>query len=222
MSQRLSAIQSKLRHQGFLPPLFSSITGTVSPVLTDIPLSLDYPSLFSPLVNPKVITVTLLLGLSCLPYRNFPSNIWQYIFSRIKKNAIKIIATIFSFLLINQEIQLERRLITDFTPITKGFLSKVDGIALHYIGTRPNTALTDSTRVHMFHGFGANCLSWQPILKLFNSVSINAIAHDFNGFGFNPRRRDNTENAYFPSIYRPLWNTMASLKIRFDKGERDL
>jgi hypothetical protein len=219
MTQRSFAIHSKLRHQGFLPPLFSSITGTFNPVPTDVPLSLDYPNLLAPLVNPKVITVTLLLALSCLRYRNFPSDIWQYIISRLKKNVIQITALFFLSLLINQEIQLERRLITDFTPITKGFLSKVDGIALHYIGTKPNAAALASTRVHLFHGFGANCLSWQPILSLFNSISINAIAHDFNGFGFNPRRRDNTANSYFPTIYRPLWNTMASLKIRNDIGD---
>lgn len=213
MTQRSFAVNSKLKYQGFLPPLFSSISGTVTTEkITDVPLSLDYPSLFAPLVNPKVIVVTVLLALSCLRYKNFPPNIWQYIFTRIRKNFIQIFALSFLALLLNQEIQLERRLIIDFRPITKGFWSKVDGIVLHHIGIKSNPLLS-STRVHMFHGFGANCLSWQPFLNLLNPISLNAIAHDFNGFGFSPRSRDSTEEIYFPTIYRPLWNTRASLEI---------
>ena len=65
----------------------------------------------------------------------------------------------------------------------------------------------------MFHGFGANSLSWQPIMELFGIGSVSAVAHDIPGFGFNPRVRSVPSAVSYPTIYHPLWNARASLVL---------
>ena len=140
-----------------------------------------------------------------LIFRTFP------FLSKIKLNVRQFAMTLLIALLFNQEFQLQRRFIVDFRPLTGGFWSEVDNILVHYLRSA-STSVT-ALNLHLFHGFGANGLSWQPVMKLFKRNSVNAVAHDISGFGFNPRIRKIPDESYSPIIYRPLWNAKASLSF---------
>jgi hypothetical protein len=190
----------------------STPTSAVSP-----PLSLEYPSILAPLTSkfslPYIIVLLLATALTQLqPFglRFLKVRLLQSVpvLSKIKIKVISSFVGMFIILLGIQEIQLERRLITDFRSITKGFWSNIDNVVLHNIRNKP--FYNAATRVHCFHGFGANSLSWE---SLFKDSSVNFIAHDIPGFGFSPRISSLAGKISFPTIYRPLWNAWASLKI---------
>ena len=182
------------------------------------PLSLDYPDLFAPLKTTAAACFSFVLVVTAL-FAHFRPFQWEFFLLRlfklfpflkkVKPTITKVLITLLISLLTNQEIQLQRSLIVDFRSITKGFWSKVDNILMHYL--RCVSPSATATNLHMFHGFGANSLSWQPIMKLFGIGSVSAVAHDIPGFGFNPRVRSVPSAVSYPTIYRPLWNARASL-----------
>ena len=182
------------------------------------PLSLDYPDLFAPLKTTAAVCFSFVLVVTAL-FAHYSPFQWEFFLLRlfklfpflkkIKPTITKVLITLLISLLTNQEIQLQNSLIVDFRSITKGFWSKVDNILMHYLRCVSPSATASS--LHMFHGFGANSLSWQPIMKLFGIGSVSAVAHDTPGFGFNPRVRSVPSAVSYPTIYRPLWNARASL-----------
>ena len=191
--------------------------------LTAIPdnsISLNYPRLLAPLQSTAAALLysTFLLGYALALWK--PS-IYNYylmrvletfpILARLNLTKRRVGSATLGGLLVFQELQLQSRLISDFRALTKGFWSEVDSITLHYL--RRSSTKAAAVKVHMFHGFGANCLSWLPIMALFRGGAANVVAHDIPGFGFNPRLRKVPISVSFPTIYRPLWNARASLSI---------
>ena len=205
-------------------PLQSSITGAApSATISDTKgsqFSTNYPSLFAPLKTKAAgyLSLVLVLGYVVGQFQPFGLRylllrLFQLfpVLSRIKLSIKSTLAAVIVGLLINQEIQLDLNLITDFRFLTNGFWSRVDNIVLHYLQNK--STKISAVRLHLFHGFGANGLSFQPIMKLFGINKVNAVAHDTPGFGYSPRFREVSEDTSFPGIYRPLWNARASLTI---------
>ena len=182
------------------------------------PLSLDYPDLFAPLKTTAAVCISFALVVTAL-FAHFRPFQWEFFLLRlfklfpflkkVKPKISKVIVAVFVALLTNQEVQLQNSLLVDFRTITKGFWSTVDNVIMHYLRCISPSATASS--LHMFHGFGANSLSWRPIMKLFGIGSVSAVAHDIPGFGFNPRVRSVPDSVSHPIIYRPLWNARASL-----------
>jgi pimeloyl-ACP methyl ester carboxylesterase len=182
------------------------------------PLSLDYPDLFAPLKTTAAACLSFALVVTVL-FAHFRPFQWEFFLLRlfklfpflkkVKPKISKVIVAVFVALLTNQEVQLQDSLLVDFRTITKGFWSTVDNVIMHYLRCISPSATASS--LHMFHGFGANSLSWQPIMKLFGIGCVSAVAHDIPGFGFNPRVRTVPDSVSYPTIYRPLWNARASL-----------
>ena len=118
-------------------------------------------------------------------------------------------------LLILQEFGLGSRLLSDFRSITSGRWAVVDRYVVHYL-MRADPA--SKAYIHAFHGFGANSLSFQPLLDAIakGGLSTTFVAHDTPGFGFNPRPDDDSAlsaRGLFPSIYRPMWGSKVSLAL---------
>ena len=217
-----------------LPPLQSSITG-ISPALTPAApaasvslappesFNTNYPDLFAPLKTKAFgyFTLALVLYYALPQYQPFGIRYLSLRFfqlfpalARVKVTIKRCILAFFITLLSIQEIKLDRSLIEDFRSITNGFWLKVDNIVMHYIQSKSTNSA--ATRLHMFHGFGANGLSYEPIMEIFGKNKLNSVAHDIPGFGFNPRTRVVPEDELFPSIYKPLWNAKASLTLTED------
>ena len=197
--------------------------------LTAIPdnsMSLNYPRLLAPLQSTAAAFAYSLFFFGYALARWSPSTYNYYLkrllqffpmLARLNLTKRKVGSATLGALLIFQEFQLQSRLISDFRALTKGFWSEVDSITLHHLRRSSTNAL--AIQLHMFHGFGANCLSWLPIMALFRGNAANAVAHDIPGFGFNPRLRKVPISVSFPTIYRPLWNARASLSIRLSSSE---
>ena len=211
-----------------LSPLHSSVAGVGrSASMGDsksLPFSTNYPNLFAPLQTKAAawFYFALVLGYTLDHYQPFGLRYLKMlllrlfpILGKVRFNYKYFLATAILGLLTNQEIQLDRSLITDFRFLTNGFWSSVDNIVLHYIQCK--STKMSAVKLHLFHGFGANALSFQPIIKLFGLNKVNAVGHDNPGFGYNPRIREVSEDISYPGIFRPLWNARASLAIQSER-----
>jgi pimeloyl-ACP methyl ester carboxylesterase len=206
----------------------SLAAGTASPSLIgsyDSSFSLDYPGLFQPFKTKAMLVLSCAVAITYAYAQVNPatfSNIRQLILrtlpflSKIKLSVRQFVITLLIALVFNQEIQLQRRFIVDFRPLTGGHWSEVDNVVVHYL--RNASASILALNLYLFHGFGANSLSWQPVMKLFKRNAVNAVAHDLAGFGFNPRIRKVPTTDSFPTIYQPLWNAKASLTFSGASG----
>ena len=213
-SGRFNGVSSSSLHSS----LSAAVPATGLIGVSSDPLSLDYPDLFAPLKTSAAACISSVLVVTAL-FAHFRPFQWEFFLLRlfklfpflkkVKPKISKVIVAVFVALLTNQEVQLQNSLLVDFRSITKGFWSTVDNVIVHYLRCISPSATASS--LHMFHGFGANSLSWQPIMKLFGIGSVSAVAHDIPGFGFNPRKRSVPNSVSYPIIYRPLWNARASL-----------
>lgn len=222
---------SRFKHfpRSKLTSLQSSLTAaTAGPTFIggdDSSFSLDYPGLFQPFKTKAMIFLSCAVAITygfaqlnpvtfshlrLLISRTFP------FLSKIKLTVRQWLITLLMALVFNQEIQLQRRFIVDFRPLTGGFWSEVDNVVVHYL--RNTSASILALNLFFFHGFGANSLSWKPVLDLFKLNAVNAVAHDISGFGFNPRIRQVPITDSFPVIYHPLWNAKASLSMNGASG----
>lgn len=136
-------------------------------------LSLSYPSIFTPSIT-VFLSFALLIAYSFTRLQPKYSKNTIFSFLLILFDIKRLFCTILIALLTNQEYQLERRLIVDFRQITNGFWSTIDDIVFHYIQIRPSTSVNmaknngnnTEKKMQFFHGFGANCLSWDPLMRL--------------------------------------------------------
>ena len=120
--------------------------------------TLNYPPLLSPLVSPRFYASIAFIVAS--------------LFAVLRQRLVSFLRGVkvrdygfygFLLLLVLQEVRLTDRLLQDFRPITSGKWSVVDNFIVHYIERRTTTT-NPSSYIHAFHGFGANCLSWRPLL----------------------------------------------------------
>ena len=120
--------------------------------------TLNYPPLLSPLQSPRFYASIALVfsGLFALLRQRFVS-----ILRQVKVRDYGFYG--FLLLLVLQEVRLTDRLLQDFRPITSGSWFVQDKYIVHYIEQRSFSNPT-SSHIHAFHGFGANCLSWRPML----------------------------------------------------------
>ena len=195
------------------------------------PQYLTYQSLFTPIggtFGASVLSVLLLL-FTCAhhpPYSSLFAGIFLRSFtarlriSRPFRFLSKISGLVLVALAFVQEINLQRNLLHDFRAITGGSWAYIDGVVLHYLladspskissqSENEDGKIRKTTRLNLFHGFGSNSLSWSSLLNQLRGV--RAIAHDYPGFGFNPRKAIRDAQTF---IYRPLWNARANRLIR--------
>ena len=196
---------------------------TASPSLIgghDSSFSLDYPGLFQPFRTKAMFVLSCAVAITYAYAQRNPATFSQVrplifqtlpFLSKIKLSVRQLVTTLLIALVCNQEIQLHRRFIVDFRSLTGGLWSEVDNIVVHHL--RNASASILALNLYLFHGFGANSLSWQPVMKLFKKNALNAVAHDIAGFGFNPRIRKVPTTDSFPIIYHPLWNAKAGLAV---------
>ena len=175
--------------------------------------TLDYPPLLAPLASPRFLAAsTLVVGLVCAIARA-QAAAW------LRRTKVRDLAGLgLLLLLLLQELRLDARLLNDFRPVTGGSWGVVDNYILHALRRLP--ASPPTSYVHAFHGFGANSLSWRPLLDALDGGSAGAnpavVAHDTPGFGFTPRPRNAAAvvaKGLFPAIYRPIWGARASLAL---------
>lgn len=102
----------------------------------------------------------------------------------------------------------------DYQLETGGRLLKIGDQFMHYL-SRDIKGTLDSKKnyvANFWHGFGANSLSWRPLIDIWNetnnsSHNITVVSHDIPGFGFNIRGERNSQ------LYRPMWNAECGLLL---------
>jgi alpha-beta hydrolase superfamily lysophospholipase len=174
------------------------------------PKTLNYPGLLQPLISPRFWTTLSVVAATLFAFARQKFIAW------LRRAKVRDFAGLgLLLLLILQEFRLGSRLVSDFRSITNGRWAVVDRYIVHYLmRAHPKS----KAYVHAFHGFGANSLSFQPLLDAIDKggLSTTFVAHDTPGFGFNPRPQDEfslSSRGLFPSIYRPLWGSKVSLTI---------
>jgi alpha-beta hydrolase superfamily lysophospholipase len=181
--------------------------------------TLNYPALLAPLITPRFwATSAAAVGLVCAVARA-QAVAW------LRRAKVRDLAGVgLLLLLLVQEWSMNARLTNDFRGvIDNSAWGVVDRYIVSYLrnAKQPATSSPPTTSyVHAFHGFGANSLSWRPLLDALSSSGTGAtpeiVAHDTPGFGFTPRPRDAAAVAadgLFPAIYRPIWGARASLAL---------
>lgn len=128
------------------------------------------------------------------------NSVCNFFIHQVNRRSIFLFASLYLFL---QEFRQRARMIEDFTSFTGGFLTDFDGARVHNI----NCDIGESTSLNFacYHGFGANCLSWSPIIDRFPTYFSNCkiSAHDIPGFGYSVR---NTFENIHDICYTPEWS----------------
>ena len=120
--------------------------------------TLNYPPLLSPLLSPRFYAS---IGLICATLFGLLRQRFVSLLRRCRVRDYGFYG--FLLLMVLQEVRLTNRLLRDFRPITSGSWSVVDNYIIHYI-ERKATTTNPTSLIHAFHGFGANCLSWRPVV----------------------------------------------------------
>ena len=136
--------------------------------------TLNYPPLLSPLISPRFYTSIALIcaGLFAVLRQRFVSF--------LRRTKIRDVGFYgFLLLLVLQEVRLTDRLLQDFRPITSGKWSLIDNYIVHYIERR-STTMNPTSHVHAFHGFGANSLSFRPLMDALAKGGNDVPYHPIN------------------------------------------
>lgn len=180
----------------------------------------NYPNLF-PLALGKVFTLSYIcwIVLLCINNSSKRGILTKRLQVVCRSTYFKLIPiTFLALCLIRQEVCMYHKAIDNFSGMLQYSKVKAEnGIPIHYLH-RPSEAQSLSVFYLLYHGFGASSLSYKPFIDAVASrgdSTTELFAFDTLGFGMNPRkdRLSNASSRVASAVYRPSFNTVASLNI---------